>query len=112
MAITFVKVPLFLKSLLFMQFVTCAFGNEPFFKTVEPQPYGWPLTEEERRYVLKAEHERRPGAESKKYLPQMWPVVPSAGFWGGTSWLEAHSKLVDHVQKTKAMSTFFWWVTA
>ena len=62
------------------------------YKTVEPQKTGWPLTDEERAYVLKPEHERRPGRESNKHLPAMWPVVPSAGHFGGTAWLDTHAK--------------------
>ncbi|MFN9156740.1 MAG: GDSL-type esterase/lipase family protein [Planctomyces sp.] len=66
---------------------------------MDPQVEGWPLTVEERAYVVeRAEHERRPGRESLKHLPQLWPVVPSAGHWGGTSWLETHEKLLRHVQ--------------
>jgi lysophospholipase L1-like esterase len=64
----------------------------------EPQTNGWPLTAEERAYVLNPEHERRPGADEKKHLPALWPVTPSAGFWGGTAWLDTHAKLVAHVQ--------------
>jgi acetyl esterase/lipase/lysophospholipase L1-like esterase len=66
--------------------------------TAEPRKTGWPLAEDERAYVLKPEHERRPGLEEKKHLPAMWPVVPSAGHWGGTSWLDTHAKLVDYVK--------------
>lgn len=67
---------------------------------MDPQLSGWPLTAEERAYVVeRAEHERRPGRESMKHLPRLWPVVPSAGHWGGTSWLEAHEKLVRHVRE-------------
>ncbi len=29
----------------------------------------------------------------------MWPVVPSAGNWGGTSWLDTHAKLVEQVKQ-------------
>lgn len=65
---------------------------------MEPQRTGWPLTEAERDFVLKPEYDRRPGRESNKHLPSMWPVVPSAGNWGGTSWLDTHSKLVDYIQ--------------
>jgi platelet-activating factor acetylhydrolase IB subunit beta/gamma len=65
---------------------------------MDPQTTGWPLTDEERAFVLKAEHERRPGRESNKHLPALWPVIPSAGFWGGTSWLDTHAKLVRYVQ--------------
>ena len=69
--------------------------------TAEPQKTGWPLTAEERAYVLKPEHERRPGREVNKHLPQLWPAVPSAGHWGGTSWLDTHAKLVAYVQANR-----------
>ncbi len=47
---------------------------------MEPQKTGWPLSDEERTYVVdKAEHERRPGRESNKHLPQFWPVVQAPG---------------------------------
>lgn len=68
------------------------------YKTDEPQKTGWPLSEEERAYILRPEHDRRPGREANKHLPAMWPVVPSAGNWGGTSWLDTHAKLVDYVK--------------
>ncbi len=72
------------------------------YETAEPQKTGWPLTAEERSYVVdKPEHERRPGRESNKHLPAMWPVVPSAGHWGGTAWLDTHAKLVHYVQANK-----------
>jgi lysophospholipase L1-like esterase len=65
----------------------------------DPQPTGWPLTAAERAYVVeKAEHDRRPGRESSKHLPALWPAVPTAGHWGGTSWLDTHAKLVAYVQ--------------
>jgi lysophospholipase L1-like esterase len=70
-------------------------------RTAEPQKSGWPLTDEERAYVLKAEYERRPGSEQQKHLPAMWPVVPSAGFWGGTSWLDTHAGLVKIAEASK-----------
>ncbi len=76
------------------------------YKLVEPQPTGWPLTAEERSYILKAEFERRPGSEAKKHLPELWPVVPSAGFWTGTAWLDTHAKLVEHVQENKGAVDF------
>jgi len=65
---------------------------------MEPQRTGWPLTQDERNYVLKPEHDRRPGRESNKHLPSLWPIIPSAGHWGGTSWLDTHAKLVDYIQ--------------
>ena len=66
--------------------------------SMEPQRTGWPLSDEERDYALKAEHDRRPGREANQHIPAMWPVTPSAGFWGGTSWLDTHAKLVDYVK--------------
>ena len=61
---------------------------------MDPQPTGWPLSDEERAYVLKPEYERRPGAEARQHKPELWPVVPAAGCWGGTSWLDFHAGLV------------------
>ena len=69
------------------------------YQTAEPQKAGWPLTPEERAYVVdKPEYERRPGREANKHLPELWPVVPSAGHWGATSWLDTHAKLVEYVK--------------
>ena len=68
-------------------------------KPADPQPSGWPLTAEERAYVTgKAEFDRRPGRESNQHLPHLWPVVPTAGFFGGDSWLKIHEDLVKTVQ--------------
>jgi platelet-activating factor acetylhydrolase IB subunit beta/gamma len=69
------------------------------YQTAEPQKTGWPLSDEELAYIMRPEHERRPGREANKHLPAMWPVVPSAGNWGGTSWLDTHAKLVEHVKE-------------
>lgn len=70
--------------------------------TPEPQKTGWPLTVEERTYVIdKPEHERRPGRESNKHLPPLWPLVPTAGHFGGDSWLKLHEGLVKTVQENK-----------
>lgn len=67
--------------------------------TAEPQKTGWPLTAEERAYVIdKPEYERRPGRESNKHLPQLWPQVPSAGHFGGDAWLKLHEAHVKTVQ--------------
>ena len=71
------------------------------YQTAEPQKSGWPLTEEEKQYVLKAEHERRPGREVNQHKPELWPVVPSAGFWGAAAWLDMHAKLVKDAQSAK-----------
>jgi len=64
----------------------------------EPQKTGWPLTAAEREYVLKPEFERRPGRVINKHMPEKWPVLPSAGHWGGTAWLDTHARLVDYVR--------------
>jgi len=70
--------------------------------TAEPQKSGWPLTAEERAYVVdKPEHDRRPGREANKHLPQLWPVVPSAGHFGGDAWLKLHEAHVKTVQANK-----------
>jgi platelet-activating factor acetylhydrolase IB subunit beta/gamma len=67
-------------------------------KPADPQPSGWPLTAEEKAFIAKPEFERRPGREVNQHLPQLWPVVPSAGFFGGDSWLKIHEGLVKTVQ--------------
>ena len=85
----------------FLLIPLAAFALDYPWKTAEPQKTGWPLTEEERKFVLKPEYERRPGSESKKHLPAMWPVCPSAGNFGGTSWIDIHTKLIDHVRANK-----------
>jgi platelet-activating factor acetylhydrolase IB subunit beta/gamma len=70
--------------------------------TAEPQKTGWPLTAEERAYVVdKPEYERRPGRESNRHLPQLWPVVPCAGHFGGDAWLKLHEAHVKTVQEIK-----------
>lgn len=70
--------------------------------TDEPQKNGWPLTAEERLYVTeKAEHDRRPGREINRHLPHLWPVVPTAGHFGGDSWLKLHEAHVKTVQENK-----------
>ena len=69
------------------------------YQSAEPQKTGWPLTADERSYVVdKPEYDRRPGREINKHLPELWPVVPCAGHWGGTSWLDTHTKLVEYVK--------------
>jgi len=66
---------------------------------MDPQKSGWPLTPEERAYIVgKAEHDRRPGRESNKHQPHLWPVVPSAGFFGGDAWLKLHEAHVKTVR--------------
>ena len=65
----------------------------------DPQPTGWPLTPAERDYIVnKPEFDRRPGREINQHLPNLWPVVPTAGFWGGEAWLKVHEGLVKMVQ--------------
>ncbi len=80
-------------------FSTTLFALDYPHVTIEPQKTGWPLTTEERAYVTdKPEYERRPGRESNKHLPQLWPQVPSAGHFGGDSWLKLHEAHVKTVQ--------------
>ncbi|MEY2598760.1 MAG: hypothetical protein RLZZ142_1019 [Verrucomicrobiota bacterium] len=79
---------------------------EPYAKYPELrlQPTGWPLTSEERGYVLLSEALRYPGVESNKHLPQVWPVTPMAANWGSngdTRWLDHHTALVNAVQAKK-----------
>ena len=70
--------------------------------TAEPQKTGWPLTAEEQAYVVdKPEHDRRPGRESNKHLPQLWPQVPCAGYFGSDSWLKLHEAHVKTVQASQ-----------
>ena len=77
-------------------------GIEYPYATAEPQKTGWPLSPEEKAYVIdKPEHDRRPGRESNKHLPTIWPLVPAAGHWGGSAWLDTHAKLVSYVQANK-----------
>lgn len=79
-----------------------AFAIEYAYDTAEPQKSGWPLTAQERAYIVeKAEHERRPGREQNKHLPHLWPIVPSAGFFGGDAWLKLHEAHVETVQKNQ-----------
>ncbi len=68
----------------------------------EPQRTGWPLTAEERAYIVEhPEYDRRPGREANKHLPQLWPVVPTAGYFGGDAWLKLHEAHVKTVQAHK-----------
>ena len=76
-------------------------GDDP-AATGEPQKAGWPLTVEERAFIVeKPEHERRPGRLQNKHLPQFWPVVPSAGHFGGDAWLRLHEAHVKTVQANR-----------
>jgi beta-glucosidase len=87
---------------LLLSFASTAHALDYPHVTAEPQKTGWPLTAEERAYVVdKAEYERRPGSESQKHLPPLWPVVPSAGFFGGDAWLKLHEAHVKTVQENK-----------
>jgi len=86
-------------SLLFIALtVVTAQGLDYPHETAEPQKTGWPLTAEERAYVLRPEHERRPGREANQHLPRLWPQVPSAGYFGGDAWLRLHEAHVKTVQ--------------
>ncbi|MFM2167302.1 MAG: hypothetical protein RIS79_1673 [Verrucomicrobiota bacterium] len=91
--------PKMIRPTFLLLFVSTAVALEYPHVTAEPQKTGWPLTAEERAYVIdKPEYERRPGRESNKHLPQLWPQVPSAGHFGGDSWLKLHEAHVKTVQ--------------
>jgi beta-glucosidase len=76
-----------------------AFAIDYPYQTAEPQKIGWPLTAEERAYVVeKPEFDRRPGKEANKHLPHLWPVVPCAGHFGGQAWLKLHEAHVRTVR--------------
>jgi platelet-activating factor acetylhydrolase IB subunit beta/gamma len=66
-----------------------------------PQQKGWPLNAGAEEYTLKPEFDRRPGKEANLHKPELWPLIPTAGFWGGRSWLETHAKLVKTVTDNK-----------
>jgi platelet-activating factor acetylhydrolase IB subunit beta/gamma len=82
--------------------VSPAMAIEYAYQTPEPQKSGWPLTAEERAYIVdKPEYERRPGRDANKHLPQLWPVVPSAGHFGGEAWLKLHEAHLKTVQANR-----------
>ena len=92
----------FLAAGLLLQAWQCVWAIEYPHVTPEPQKTGWPLTEEERAYITeKPEHDRRPGRESNKHVPQLWPVVPSAGHFGGDSWLKLHEAHIKTVRENE-----------
>ena len=43
-----------------------------------------------------------PDAKSGGHLPQLWPVVPTAGHFGGDSWLKFHEAHVKTVQANQS----------
>jgi beta-glucosidase len=91
--------PKMIRSAFLLLFAFPAIALEYPHVTAEPQKTGWPLTAEERAYVVdKPEHERRPGRESNKHLPPLWPVVPTAGHFGSDSWLKLHEAHVKTAQ--------------
>ncbi len=88
-----------LSSLPYLLFCSALHALEYARKPADPQPTGWPLSVEESAYIGKPEYERRPGRDNNQHLPKLWPAVPSAGTWTGTSWVDTHAKLVDYVRK-------------
>jgi platelet-activating factor acetylhydrolase IB subunit beta/gamma len=96
---TFTVFPKMIRSTLLLLVTSSAVALDYPHVTAEPQKTGWSLTAEERAYVVdKPEHDRRPGRESNKHLPQLWPQVPSAGHFGGDSWLKLHEAHVKTAQ--------------
>lgn len=66
---------------------------------VDPQLEGWPLTAEERAYVVKrVEHDRRPGRESLKHLPK-W-LFGEMAFWGHPSVVLASKLFLNLMLRT------------
>ena len=55
----------------------------------EPQKTGWLLTEAERAYVLKPEHERRPGVAQARWMCFSWAIASRSS--GGARWTKASS---------------------
>ena len=72
---------------------------------LDPQLTGWPLTAEERAWVLKSESSRKPGQEVEQNLPRMWPVTPTAGYLGkgegDPRWINLHAAIVKNTQGRK-----------
>ena len=71
---------------------------------MDPQLTGWPLTDAGKAFVKKPIDQRRPGKESGKHLPEMWPVTPTAGYisWSAetdTVWLGKHGRLMANATK-------------
>jgi beta-glucosidase len=87
-----------MRNLLALLVITPLLALEYAHKPADPQPTGWPLTAEETAFIAKPEFERRPGREINQHLPQLWPAVPSAGFFGGDAWLKLHEAHVKTVQ--------------
>lgn len=77
---------------LFTLFISSLLAIEYPYGTIDPQPQGWPLTEEEEAFASKNPNER---GESG-WASGRAPVTPSPGYFGTTSqsWLEEHRKLV------------------
>lgn len=72
------------------------------YVTAEPQKSGWPLTPDERAYIVdKPEHDRRPGREANQHKPELWPLIPTAGHYGGDAWLKLHEAHVQTVSSNK-----------
>jgi len=70
---------------------------------MDPQITGWPLSEEEKAYALKAPSERKPGMEAGAEITGMTPLTPSAGKWKDPdAWLnDEHGRCVEAVQDNK-----------
>jgi lysophospholipase L1-like esterase len=92
-----------MRNLLALLAITPLLALEYAHKPADPQPTGWPLTAEEAAFIAKPEFERRPGREINKHLPELWPAVPSAGFFGGDAWLKLHEAHVKTVQANQGL---------
>jgi lysophospholipase L1-like esterase len=69
---------------------------------LDPQPFGWPLSAEERAYVQIPEFERKPGKDVQKHRPDMWPVVPTASRWRKAPeeniWINHHAQSIEQAR--------------
>ena len=68
---------------------------------MDPQKTGWPCDGGGAGLCLESGARPPAGSRDQQALPAMWPVTPSAGFWGGTSWLDTHANLVKVAQASK-----------
>jgi len=73
---------------------------EPYHQgRMDPKITGWPLSAEGRAWAIQPREQRRPGDEAGKALPDLIPVVPSAGRWKDPEkWLNLHGTLVEVVR--------------
>ena len=91
-------------------------GLDYAYTTSEPQKTGWPLSSEEESYVLRPEHERRPGAEvapGKMFTPRttsmssVRPRMPPSSQTHGQA-PAATSSAAGHRGRTRSPALLQW----